>query len=52
MNNESDTSSIILVVEDVNEIRGVIEKLLKADGTLYTGPGPKKTRSPNDSLPI
>ena len=32
MNNESDTSSIILVVEDVNETRDGIEKLLKADG--------------------
>jgi CheY-like chemotaxis protein len=32
MNNESDTNSIILVVEDVNETRDGIEKLLKADG--------------------
>jgi CheY-like chemotaxis protein len=32
MNNESDTSSIILVVEDVNETRDGIEKLLQADG--------------------
>src|SRR5688572_32815175 len=32
MNHESDTSSIILVVEDVNETRDGIEKLLKADG--------------------
>jgi two-component system, OmpR family, response regulator MprA len=32
MNNDSDTSSIILVVEDVDETRDGIEKLLKADG--------------------
>jgi two-component system, OmpR family, response regulator MprA len=32
MNNESDTSLIILVLEDVNETRDGIEKLLKADG--------------------
>jgi DNA-binding response OmpR family regulator len=36
MNNESDTSSIILVVEDVNETRDGIEKLLKADGYRVT----------------
>jgi CheY-like chemotaxis protein len=36
MNNESDTSSIILVVEDVNETRDGIEKLLKADGYCVT----------------
>jgi two-component system response regulator MprA len=36
MNNENDTSSIILVVEDVNETRDGIEKLLKADGYLVT----------------
>ena len=32
MNKEGDTSSIILVVEDVNETRDGIERLLKADG--------------------
>jgi DNA-binding response OmpR family regulator len=32
MNNESHASAIILVVEDVNETRDGIEKLLKADG--------------------
>ena len=32
MNNESNTNSIILVVEDVSETRDGIEKLLKADG--------------------
>src|SRR4026209_361165 len=36
MNNQSDTSSIILVVEDVNETRDGIEKLLKADGYRVT----------------
>jgi CheY-like chemotaxis protein len=36
MNNESDVSSIILVVEDVNETRDGIEKLLKADGYRVT----------------
>jgi CheY-like chemotaxis protein len=36
MNNESDISSIILVVEDVNETRDGIEKLLKADGYRVT----------------
>ena len=36
MNNESDTSAIILVVEDVNETRDGIEKLLKADGYCVT----------------
>jgi len=36
MNNESETSSIILVVEDVNETRDGIEKLLKADGNRVT----------------
>jgi two-component system, OmpR family, response regulator MprA len=36
MNNESDNSSIILVVEDVNETRDGIEKLLKADGYRVT----------------
>src|ERR1700750_2599102 len=36
MNNESDTNSIILVVEDVNETRDGIEKLLKADGYRVT----------------
>jgi CheY-like chemotaxis protein len=36
MNNESDTNSIILVVEDVNETRDGIEKLLKADGYCVT----------------
>ena len=36
MNNESDTSSIILVVEDVNETRDGIEKLLQADGYCVT----------------
>jgi CheY-like chemotaxis protein len=36
MNNESETSSIILVVEDVNETRDGIEKLLKADGYRVT----------------
>ena len=36
MNNESDTSSIILVVEDVNETRDGIEKLLKTDGYRVT----------------
>ena len=32
MNNESDTSSIILVGEDVKETRDGMEKLVKADG--------------------
>jgi len=32
MNNEGDINSIILVVEDVNETRDGIEKLLMADG--------------------
>ncbi len=36
MNKESDTNSIILVVEDVNETRDGIEKLLKADGYRVT----------------
>jgi CheY-like chemotaxis protein len=36
MNNESNTNSIILVVEDVNETRDGIEKLLKADGYRVT----------------
>ena len=36
MNNKSDISSIILVVEDVNETRDGIEKLLKADGYRVT----------------
>src|SRR6185503_18536440 len=36
MNNKGDTSSIILVVEDVNETRDGIEKLLKADGYRVT----------------
>lgn len=36
MNKKSDTSSIILVVEDVNETRDGIEKLLKADGYRVT----------------
>jgi len=36
MNNESETGSIILVVEDVNETRDGIEKLLKADGNRVT----------------
>ena len=36
INNESDTNSIILVVEDVNETRDGIEKLLKADGYRVT----------------
>jgi CheY-like chemotaxis protein len=36
INNESDTSSIILVVEDVDETRDGIEKLLKADGYRVT----------------
>ena len=36
MNNESDIGSIILVVEDVNETRDGIEKLLKADGYRVT----------------
>ena len=36
MNNESDTSPIILVVEDVNETRDGIEMLLKADGYRVT----------------
>lgn len=36
MNNKSDTSSIILVVEDINETRDGIEKLLKADGYRVT----------------
>jgi CheY-like chemotaxis protein len=36
MNNETDTSSIILVVEDVNETRDGIEKLLQADGYRVT----------------
>src|SRR5678810_102763 len=36
MNNQSDNSSIILVVEDVNETGDGIEKLLKADGYRVT----------------
>jgi two-component system, OmpR family, response regulator MprA len=36
MNNESNRSSIILVVEDINETRDGIEKLLKADGYIVT----------------
>jgi response regulator RpfG family c-di-GMP phosphodiesterase len=36
MNNRSDTNSIILVVEDVNETRDGIEKILKADGYRVT----------------
>ena len=36
MNNESDTSSIILVVEDVEETRDGIERLLKTDGYRVT----------------
>src|ERR1044072_2381842 len=36
MNNESNTNSIILVVEGVNETRDGIEKLLKADGYRVT----------------
>jgi two-component system, OmpR family, response regulator MprA len=36
MNSENDTSSIILVVEDINETRDGIEKLLKADGYIVT----------------
>ena len=36
MNNEGDTSSIILVVEDVTETRDGIEKLLKVDGYRVT----------------
>src|SRR6185295_8459663 len=36
MNKKGDTSSIILVVEDVNETRDGIEKLLKADGYRVT----------------
>src|ERR1044072_6316007 len=36
MNNEGDTNSIILVVEDINETRDGIEKLLKADGYRVT----------------
>ena len=36
MNNKNGTSSIILVVEDVNETRDGIEKLLKADGYRVT----------------
>src|ERR1041385_5342551 len=36
MNKKGDTSSIILVVEDVNETRDGIEKLLKADGYRIT----------------
>ena len=36
MNNESDTNSIILVVEDINETRDGIEKLLTADGYRVT----------------
>src|SRR5678815_3459809 len=36
MNNEGDTNSIILVVEDVNETRDGIERLLKADGYRVT----------------
>ena len=36
MNSEKDTRSIILVVEDVNETRDGIEKLLKADGYRVT----------------
>src|SRR4029078_4641863 len=36
MNNQEHTNSIILVVEDVNETRDGIEKLLKADGYRVT----------------
>ena len=36
MNNKSDNISIILVVEDINETRDGIEKLLKADGYRVT----------------
>ena len=36
MSNRNDTSSIILVVEDVNETRDGIEKLLKTDGYRVT----------------
>lgn len=36
MSNKSETNSIILVVEDVNETRDGIEKLLKADGYRVT----------------
>ena len=36
MNKKGDTSSIILVVEDVNETRDGIEKLLQADGYRVT----------------
>ena len=36
MNNESHINSIILVVEDVNETRDGIEKLLMADGYRVT----------------
>ena len=36
MNNENNNTSIILVVEDVNETRDGIEKLLKADGYRVT----------------
>ena len=36
MNKEGNTSSIILVVEDINETRDGIEKLLKADGYRVT----------------
>ena len=36
MNNEGEINSIILVVEDINETRDGIEKLLKADGYRVT----------------
>jgi CheY-like chemotaxis protein len=36
MNNESHTRPTILVVEDINETRDGIEKLLKADGYIVT----------------
>jgi len=36
MNNESHCRSIILVVEDVNETRDGIEKLLRSDGYIVT----------------
>jgi CheY-like chemotaxis protein len=53
MNNESDTNSIILVVEDVNETRDGIEKLLKADGYRVTLARDEKDaiESAHESLP-
>ena len=53
MNNESDTNSIILVVEDINETRDGIEKLLKADEYRVTLARDEKTRSkaPKECLP-